>query len=49
MAIQIGGTVRGVSTDTIIFEGDINVPSCNKDIIGGIRFYNMHEYNTNGI
>ncbi len=24
MATQIGGTVRGVFTDTIIFEGDIN-------------------------
>ncbi len=37
MATQIGGTVRGVFTDTIIFEGEINKPKCNKDIIGGIR------------
>ena len=37
MATKIGGTVRGVFTDTIIFEGDINKPTCNKDIIGGIR------------
>jgi hypothetical protein len=37
MATQIGGVVRGVFTDTITFEGDINKPTCNKDIIGGIR------------
>ena len=32
-----GGIVRGVFTDTIIFEGKIDKPKCNKDIIGGIR------------
>ena len=37
MATRIGGIVRGVFTDTIIFEGNINKPKCNKDIIGGIR------------
>jgi beta-galactosidase beta subunit len=37
MATQIGGIVRGVFTDTIIFEGDINKPKCNKSVIGGIR------------
>ena len=37
MAIKIGGIVRGVFTDTIIFEGEINKPKCNKDVIGGIR------------
>ena len=31
MATQIGGIVRGVFTDTIIFEGDINKPKCNKN------------------
>jgi hypothetical protein len=36
-ATKIGGIVRGVFTDTIIFEGNINKPKCNKDIIGGIR------------
>ena len=30
MATQIGGIVRGVFTDTIIFEGDINKPKFNK-------------------
>ncbi len=29
--------VRGVFTDIIIFEGEINKPKCNKDVIGGIR------------
>ncbi len=37
MATKIGGVVCGVFTDTIIFEGDIKKPKCNKDIIGGIR------------
>ena len=37
MASKIGGVVRGVFTDTIIFEGNIKKPKCNKDIIGGIR------------
>jgi hypothetical protein len=37
MATKIGGIVRGVFTDTIIFEGKINKPKCNKDVIGGIR------------
>ncbi len=34
IATKIGGTVRGVFTDTIIFEGKIIKPKCNKDIIG---------------
>jgi hypothetical protein len=37
LATKIGGIVRGVFTDTIIFEGEINKPKCNKDVIGGIR------------
>ena len=37
MATKIGGIVRGVFTYTIIFEGKINKPKCNKDVIGGIR------------
>jgi hypothetical protein len=37
MATKIGGIVRGVFTDTIIFEGKIKKPKCNKDVIGGIR------------
>ena len=37
MATKIGGIVRGVFTDTIIFEGKITKPKCNKNIIGGIR------------
>jgi hypothetical protein len=37
MATRIGGTVRGVFTSTIIFEGKIIKPKCNKDTIGGIR------------
>ena len=37
MATKIGGIVRGLFTDTIIFEGSIIKPKCNKDIIGGIR------------
>ncbi len=37
MATKVGGIVRGVFTDTIIFEGKINKPKCNEDIIGGIR------------
>jgi hypothetical protein len=37
MTTKIGGIVRGVFTDTIIFESRINKPKCNKDIIGGIR------------
>ena len=36
MSQQIGGTVRGIFTDTIIFQGDIKEPECNKEI-GGIR------------
>ena len=30
MATKIGGTVRGVFTDTIIFEGKITKPKFNK-------------------
>ncbi len=37
MATKIGGVVRGVFTDIIIFEGKINKSKCNKDVIGGIR------------
>ena len=44
MATQIGGTVRGVFTDTIIFEGSINTPKCNKNIIGGIRKTSIKEF-----
>jgi hypothetical protein len=37
MAAKIGGIVRGVFTDTIIFDGKIKKSKCNKDVIGGIR------------
>ncbi len=37
MSTKTGGIVRGVFTDTIIFEGKINKPKCNKNVIGGIR------------
>ncbi len=37
MATKIGGIERGVFTDNILFEGKINKPKCNKDVIGGIR------------
>ncbi len=37
MATKIWGIVHGVFTNTIIFEGKINKPKCNKDIIGGIK------------
>jgi hypothetical protein len=44
MATKIGWVVRGVFTDTIIFEGKINEPKCNKDIIGGIREINIIDF-----
>ena len=44
MATQIGGIVRGVFTDTIIFEGGINKPKCNKKVIGGIRKTSIKEF-----
>jgi hypothetical protein len=37
MAQKIDGTVRGIFTDTIIFEGEIKKPVCDASIIGGIR------------
>ncbi len=37
MATKIGGIVRGLFTDTILFEGGIIKPKCNKDIIGVIK------------
>ena len=33
MATQIGVIVRGIFTDTIIFEGDIDKPKCNKRLL----------------
>ena len=44
MAFKIGITVRGVFTDTIIFEGNIIKPKCNKNIIGGIRETSIKEF-----
>ncbi len=44
MATQIGGIVHGVFTDTIIFEGVINKPTCNKDIIGAIRETSVKDF-----
>ncbi len=44
MANKIGGIVRGVVTDTIIFEGKINKPKCNKDVIGGIRETSIKDF-----
>lgn len=37
MSSLIGGKIRGVFTDTIIFEGKINKPNCDDKTIGGIR------------
>ena len=37
MANSIGGIVRGVFTDTIIFENAVNKPHCDASLIGGIR------------
>ncbi len=37
MATKIGAIVHGVFADTITFEGKINKPKWNLDIIGGIR------------
>jgi hypothetical protein len=37
IATKIGGIVRGAFTNTIIFEGKINKPQCNIDVIGSIR------------
>jgi hypothetical protein len=36
MAQKVGGIVRGIFTDTIIFQGDIKEPELSKEI-GGIR------------
>ncbi len=36
-ATKIGGFVRGVFTDAITFEGKINKPKWNKDVISGMR------------
>ena len=44
MTKLIGGTVRAVFTDTIIFEGKINQPKCNTNIIGGIRKTKLKEF-----
>jgi hypothetical protein len=44
MSQIIGGKVRGVFTDTIIFEGKINKPECNSTIIGGIRESNLKPF-----
>jgi hypothetical protein len=46
MATSIGGSMCGVFTDTIIFEGDTNVPNlkCDKNIIGGIRETKIKEF-----
>jgi hypothetical protein len=44
MANKIGGVVRGVFTDTIIFEGEVIKPKCNKDVIGGIRETNIKDF-----
>ncbi len=44
MAKIIGGTVRGVFTDTIIFEGKLTKPKCNKNIIGGIRATSVKDF-----
>jgi hypothetical protein len=44
MAKQIGGSVVAIYTDTLIFEGNINKPECNKTVIGGIREAELKEY-----
>ena len=44
MASQVGGIVRGVFTDTIIFENAVNKPYCDASIIGGIREAPVKEF-----
>jgi hypothetical protein len=44
MATKIGGSVRGVFTDTMIFEGKINTPKYNKDVIGDVRETTMKDF-----
>ena len=44
LATNVGGSLCAIFTDTIIIEGDHNKPSCNKDIIGGIRETDIKEF-----
>lgn len=44
MTKLVGGTVRGIFTDTIIFENPINKPHCDASIIGGIRESELKEF-----
>ncbi len=44
MAQKVGGTVRGIFTDTIIFEGAITKPACDASVIGGIRKSNLKSF-----
>ena len=44
MARKIGGIVRGIFTDTIIFEGALNKPHCDASVIGGIRESPVKEF-----
>jgi hypothetical protein len=44
MATQIGGIVRGIFTDTIIFENAVNIPKCDASLIGGIRESSLKEF-----
>jgi hypothetical protein len=44
IATKIVGKVRGVFTDTIIFEGKITKPKCNKKIIGGMRATSVKDF-----
>jgi hypothetical protein len=44
MSSKIGGVVRSIFTDTIIFEVDIIKPECNKDIISGIKETSIKEF-----
>jgi hypothetical protein len=49
LATKVGGIVRCVFTDTIflntiIFEGKITKPKCNKDVISGIRETSVEDF-----
>ena len=44
MARKIGGIVRGIFTDTIIFESALNKPYCDASVIGGIRESPVKEF-----
>jgi hypothetical protein len=44
MATLVGGIVRGIFTDTIVFENAVSVPHCDPTVIGGIRKTKVKEF-----